>query len=337
MDFSDIQPIALSVNIIASIMDMVSLMDEGSTKEATSAMIVGIGTIADLIKDETYLSTLTDFIVAFDGEKAERGESIIVSSALSFVIPNFMRDIRRVKDPTIRSLSSDDIWMRLRKQFMNAIPGLSEKVPAKYDWKGDIMNLHQNAYVRAMVPFNVKDPSEQDIASMHLAANMIPVPRPDRKIDMRGEGNFVDLMAMDGGWGYVYAKYEEIVGKARAEIVNEVIRHPRYAQLIEDGNVGPGSDADLVLRDAIGAGSKVGRVRMLEFLIEHYDDPTFKRPAGDTVIMHHPFTVDRYRELIQQIHLEDDPRTPEERAEEPQYILRQRGEMPPWFEPKIPE
>ncbi len=337
VDYSDIQPIALSINIIASIMDMVSLMDEGTTKEGSSAMIVGIGTIADLIKDETYLSTLTDFIVAFDGEKAERGESILVSSALSFVIPNFMRDIRRVKDPAIRSLSSDDIWMRLRKQFMNAIPGLSERVPAKYDWKGDIMNLNQNAYVRAMVPFNVKDPREQDMASMHLAANMVNVSRPDRKIDMRGEGNFVDLMAMDGGWGYVYAKYEEIVGKARAEMVNEVIRHPKYKEMLEDGNIGPGSDADLVLRDAIGAGSRIGRVRMLEFLIDHYDDPTFKRPAGDTVIIHHPFSVDRYRELIQEIHLEDDLRTPEEREEEPQYILRQRRDMPPWFEPQIPE
>lgn len=337
LDYSDMQPIALSVNVMASIMDMISLMPEGDTQDGTSMMIVGIGTIADLIKDETYLSTLTDFIVAFDGEKAERGESIIVSSALSFVIPNFLRDIRRVKDPAIRSLSSDDIWMRLRKQFMNAIPGLSEDVPYKYDWKGDIMNQHQNAYVRGMIPFNVKDFSHQDLASMHIAANLIPVTRPDRKIDMKGEGNFIDLMAMDGGWGYVYAKYESIVGKARSEVVNNVINDPRYAELVEDGNIGPGSDVDLILRNAIAAGSKIGRVRMLEFLIDHYDEPTFKRPAGDTVIIHHPFSVDRYRELIQQIHLDDEIRTPEQREDEPQYILRQRGRMPPWFEPRIPE
>ena len=337
LDYSDMQPIALSINIMASILDYVSLMPEGDTQDATSMMIVGIGTIADLVKDETYLSTLTDFIVAFDGEKAERGESIIVSSALSFIIPNFMRDIRRIKDPHVRSLSSDDIWMRLKKQFMNAIPGLSEDVPVKYDWKGDMLNQHQNAYVRGMIPFNVKDPSIQDTASMHLAVALIPVTRPDRKIDMKGSGNFIDLMAMDGGWGYVYAKYEEIVGKARSEIVNELIRDPRYQELVEDGNIGPGSDTDLILRNAIAAGSRVGRVRMLQFLIDHYDEPTFKRPAGDTVIIHHPFSPDRYRELIQQIHLDEQLRTPEERADEPQYILRQKGKMPPWFEPRIPE
>jgi hypothetical protein len=165
---------------------------------------------------------------------------------------------------------------------------------------------------------------------MALAYANVPISSPSTRIDMPGTGNFIDLMAMDKGDGYVHDKYVQFVGESRRMAVEKLINTSKWKQLVKEGNIGPGSDGETALRRAIGIGSKIGRVKMLEFLIEHSDaNSTYDRGDGKMVTIEHRFSKRQYVDLLRAVR-KDNQSVPDDM---PQYEIRERREGVEFFKP----
>jgi len=333
-DISRADPAGQSLATIATIFDYYA-MTKQDRKPTLEWIGAGLLNTADMLVDESYLSTVSDVITAISSKEEARMRSVGASLINSVLIPNLLRDFRRPADPTRRSGASENIMDQVVKQMKNATPGWSEDLPPQRDWKGDPFNYYGNAYARGLIPFDMRDPEASDPASMALAYARIPVSTPNRTIDWpRGQGDGINLFAMDKGDGFVYDKYVEIMGKARKRTVNELLGKAIWRQMVEEKNIGPGSDGDNALRRVMAIGSRNGRLQMLQFLIEHSgDNNSFRRANGDLILIHHPVSVGEYRRLRQIVRGQDIP-VPEESR---QYQIQERQEGPAFFKPRTPE
>jgi hypothetical protein len=329
VDMSRAAPPGQSLTLMATIAEQLSILNIDE-KEGMAWIGAALMAAADQLKDENYLSTVSDFIVAIDSKDEARWRSLGASTLNSLFIPNLARDFRRIADPVDRTMKSPDLMSQVVKQMKNAYPKLSEDLPPDRDWAGKPKNYFGNAFVRGILPFNVKEPTRQDKASMALAYANVPISTPPTRLDMPGTGNFIDLMAMDEGDGYVYDKYVQFVGESRREAVEKVVNHPKWQGLVDDDNIGPGSEGETMLRKAIAIGSKMGRAKMLEFLISHSGpNSTYDRGDGKQVTIVHRFSKDQYMEILKRVRRENQS-VPEET---PQYEIRERREGVEFFKP----
>ncbi len=330
-DISRAAPAGQSLATIASVYDFYA-MTKQQDKPTTEWIGAGLLYTADMILDESYLSTASDLITAIASKEESRARSNTSSMITSILVPNLLRDLRRPTDEIMRSTTSVNLMDQVHKQMMNASPWHSAELPPKRDWKGNIMNYYGNAYVRGLIPFNIRDPEDSDMASMALAYARIPVSIPSKSIAWPGgNGDGIDLFAMDTGDGYIYDRYLETVGRNRGVAVNILIETPEWKSLIEDENVGPGSEGEGLLKMAISIGSKSGRLEMLNFLIEHSgDNNTYQREYDNTIFeIHHQVSVDEYirlREMIRNERLDQ----PEDTT---QYKIKKRTSGPEFFKP----
>jgi hypothetical protein len=329
VDLSRAAPAGQSLTLMATIIEQLTILNIDE-KEGLAWMGAALMAAADQLKDENYLSTVTDFFVAIDSKDEARWRSFGASTLNSLLIPNLARDFRRITDPVDRTMKSPDLMTQVVKQMQNAYPKFSEDLPPDRDWAGKAKNYYGNAFVRALLPFNVKEPTKQDSASMALAYANIPISTPPTRLDMPGTGNFIDLMAMDEGDGYVYDKYVQFVGESRGEAVEKLISHNAWQKLVDEDNIGPGSDGETALRRAIAIGSKMGRVKMLQFLIDHSgEDNTYDRGDGTMVTIRHRFDRKQYIDLLRAVR-RDNQSVPDEL---PQYQIRERREGVEFFKP----
>ena len=330
-DMARADPGGQSLATIASIFDYYA-MTQQQDKPAMEWIGAGLLYTADMIIDESYLSTASDIITAIQSKEEARARSVGASIINSLVVPNLLRDLRRPADPTMRAATSTNLLAQVQKQMMNASPWHSEDLAPQRVWKGDPKNMYGNAYVRGLIPFNIRDSESSDPASMALAYSRIPVSTPNKTIDWPGgQGDSIDLFAMDNGSGFVYDKYVEFVGKRRYQAVQIAMRTSAWKQAVIDDNTGPGSEGEWILRKALGIGSRNGRLEMLQFLVEHHGDKnTFRRGNGDLIHIQHPVSVAEYVRLHfavrnQGLELSDE--------DFPQYDIRERREGPEFFKP----
>lgn len=333
-NISRADPAATSLVAIASVYDFYNLTRQDRRPKGEW---VGAGLLytADMLVDEAYLSTASDIITAISSKEEARFRSVGASLVNSVMIPNLIRDFRRATDPVKRSGASEDFVGQMVKQMKNAFPWWSQDLAPQRDWKGEPLQYYGNAYTRGLIPFDIRNPQDSDPASMAVAYARIPPAMPSRSIAWpKGQGDAIQLFAMDKGEGYVYDKYAQMVGEARHMAVKELMRKPIWRQMVEEGNIGPGSDGDRALREVMAIGSHVGRLKMLDFLINHSgDNNTFQRDTGETIIIHHPVSVGEYRRLRRAVRQQNIP-VPEELR---QYEIQERQEGPEFFTPRTPE
>lgn len=336
-DISRAAPAGQSLATIASVFDFYSM-----TKQQKKAVPEWIGAgllyTADMIVDDSYLSTVSDMITAIQSKEEARARSIESSLITSMVVPNLLRDLRRPADEVKRSTTSVNLMDQVQKQMQNANPftfgmdvPISEQLPPSRDWTGKPVNYYGNAYTRALVPFNVKDAGNDSIANMAVAYARIPISTPNKSIAWPGgNGDGIDLFALDEGDGFVHDKYVQMMGERRLEAVEILVNTPEWESLVGGENVGPGSEGEELLKTALSIGTKNARLEMLGFLIEHSGvNNTYKRNDGDIYQIQHQVSVDEYirlREMIRNERLEQ----PEDTE---QYKIRKRESGPEFFKP----
>lgn len=331
VDISRMAPAGQSLATIASVFDFYA-MTQQQEKDVPAWIGAGLLYTADMIIDESYLSTATDLLTAISSKEESRARSVGASMINSILVPNLMRDIRRPADEQMRATTSPNLLQQVQKQMMNASPWHSELLPPQRDWRGDAKNYWGNAYLRAVIPFNIRNPEDSDPASAALAYARVPVNTPDRAITIPGTSDSIDLLAMDNGAGFVYDKYLQFVGQRRAQAVDTVIESPFYRGAVEDNQMGPGSNAEIGLREALAIGTKAGREEMLNFLIQHSgENSTFDRGNGQIIEIQHQVSVQEYIRLRGILRNEDavDP-TAEEQLP---FVIDQPVEGPQFFSP----
>ena len=334
-DIARADPAGQSLVSIASVFDYYA-MTQQQNKPMTEWIGAGLLYTADMIVDESYLSTVSDVITAIQSKEEARARSVTASLINSFVVPNLLRDIRTVTDPEVRSAASDNLMDQVVKQMKNASPWNSDEIPSGRDWKGDTVDRYGNAYQRGLIPFKIRDPMDSDPASMAISYARIPPSTPNRTIEWpKGNGDAINLFAMDGGSGFVYDKYLEVVGKARNRAVKTAMATQAWKRMVRLNNNGPGSDGEDVLRRALAIGSHIGRLQMLDWLIDHSgENAQFRRANGDLILVEHPISVREYIRLRREIRRTDVPLDVEEF---PQYQIEHRQEGPEFFKPRTPE
>lgn len=321
-------PAGMSLATIASIFDFYA-MTQQQDKDVPAWVGAGLLYTADMILDESYLSTATDLLTAISSKEESRARSVGASMVNSVLVPNLMRDIRRPADEQMRATTSNNLLSQVQKQMMNASPWHSDLLPPQRDWRGDPKNYWGNAYLRAVIPFNIRNSEDSDPASAALAYARVPINTPDRTITIPTTNDSIDLLAMDNGDGFVYDKYLQFVGQRRAQAVDTVIESGFYRGAVESNEMGPGTDAEMALREGLALGTKAGREEMLNFLIEHSgDNNTFDRGNGQIIEIQHQVSVNEYIRLRGLIRGE----APE--TEVPgQYIIEAPVEGPQFFSP----
>jgi len=330
IDMSRAAPAGQSLSTIASVFDYYA-MTQQQDKPFGEWIGAGLLYTSDMIMDESYLSTVSDVITAISSKETGRARATAASMINSILVPNLIRDLRRPTDETMRSTTSNNLMSQVHKQMINASPWLSENLPPSRDWKGEAVNYYGNAYVRGLIPFNMRDSENSDPASMAIAYSRIAPSIPNRTIDWPGgQGDGIDLFVMDNGGGYVYDKYLQMVGDVRKRAVDEAMRSSAWKDAVAINDIGPNSTGDQILRKAMNIGSQLGRLSMLEFLIEHHGgNNTFNRGNGDIIHIQHPVSVDTYLQLHSLIR-EQGLEKPED-AE--QYIIKKPVEGPEFFKP----
>jgi hypothetical protein len=330
-DLSRAAPAGRALTLIASILDYNTISERAPDESRMDYLGGSLLYVADNIIDDSFMSTVTDMLTAVQAKQTGRSQSILASTVNSVLVPNVIRDIRRVTDPTMRTSTSKGLADQILKQMKNAWPGLSDGLAPSRDWKGDPKSYYGTAWFRALIPFNVRDPKDTDAASMAVAYARIAPSKPDKRIKLQGgRGNFLDLFAMDKGRGFVYDKYLQLVGQSRHEAVNIVMNTPQWRRWVAEDNIGPGSDGEEALRRAMSAGSTAGKQKMLRFLIDHSGtNNTFKRDNGETITIQHDFNVREYEQTLINLRKYNIP-VPEDK---PQYDLRKRKEGPEFFKP----
>lgn len=334
-------PAGQSLSTIASVFDYYA-MTQQQNKPAMEWVGAGLLYTADMILDESYLSTAMDVVTAISSKEEARIRSASSSMITSVFVPNFLRDLRRPADPQMRSTTSTNLLDQMHKQMMNATPeqldlgqGSSTDLPPSRDWRGEPKNYFGNVYLRGLLPFEVRDPSMADDQSMALAYARVPVSQPNKTIAWpSGLGDAIDLFAMDNGQGFVYDEYVKYMGRNRDIAVTTLMETDYWESLVNAGQIGPGSDGDMALRRALGMGSKFGRLEMLNFLIEHSgENNTYKRMGPDGVevpyLIQHPVSVDTYLNLREAVRTQGYELTEEEQ----QYIIKKPVEGPEFFKP----
>jgi hypothetical protein len=334
IDMSRAAPLGQSFATMASVLDYYSMTVQ-EDKPAMDWLVGGLLYTADAVMDENYLSTVSDMITAISSKQESKIQSVAASTVNSIFVPNLLRDLRRPADAQIRRTAHPDFMGQLVNQMHNATPGYSDNLPPSRDWMGRPMNYYGNAYIRALLPFNVKDSENQDPATMAVAYARIPVSIPDKTIAWPGGlGDSIDLYAMDNGGGYVYDQYLKIMGESKHEAVDILMKTSWWKNAAAKGDIGPNSDGDRELRRVLGLGTKAGRLRMLDFLIKHSGENDLyyhMDNEGNKVSyqIQHPVDVSTYIDLQNAIR--------KERIDVPddlkQYIIKKPVEGPEFFKP----
>jgi hypothetical protein len=325
-------PLGLSLGIIASTLDYYH--ETNTNADQSTVMVAGVLSTAELLKDRSFLSGFADAMAIIDGgsKSLKAAKSLTVSTGLSYVVPNIMRDFREGTDPYRRELAYDPntsggMWTRVEKQLKNAVPILSKDVPAAMDWKGEpIINLG-NAYWRGLVPIKISG-INQDTASAVLATNRVAVSKPDYKFKIPARGATVplNLLAMDDGQGFVYQKYQEFVGQNRHAVMQEFINHPAYSELMSEGDWGPHSLMSETMSDVMGKGLRAGKVEFLKWLEKTAE---FEPYPGKNVVIEHGYNKKEYKQIIKGVRA--GTISEEQMTRTPQFIYPKSSEPVPSF------
>lgn len=275
-----------SGQLLSTMATVFELMEEAKQHDNGVNMTnVAMGVLlstADMMMDKSYLAGITETIDIISNGRGTPGEgmkqlgNLFASTAVSTVVPNALRDFRRMHDPIIRDMGvtystetdlADSVGYRMQKLVANMVPGLSDDLPPRFDWKGDVMTTKGNMLARGYSPIEISEKGP-DASTVELLHNNVVPARPKRRIEVpRTNGRvYVDFDAMDPS-GVLAAAFSRDVGQARKKAVDAVMSLGEYQQLVADNRDGfAESDAAKVLQRAIRAATTEVKMEYLRKL-----------------------------------------------------------------------
>lgn len=235
------------------------------------AGIAAFVTTANMMTDKSILSGFDGLMRVFGAGPNSVAKMVGKEGgkiATSFVVPGLLRDFRELGDEHQRSLDVDDTFVgaftdTFTKVWKNATPQWSEDVPPAVDAFGeDKIHSAGNLY-RALVPVRTHK-FEYDDASIAILQTNTPVNKPDSLVRWRSGGPKIDLLAMDGGRGWVYRAYQQAVGLARHAEVLKITETSRWKKLVAENRVDPDGEAGDLIRKAVQKGRRHATLQFLK-------------------------------------------------------------------------
>ena len=178
--------------------------------------------------------------------------------------------IQRQMEP--EGSTTKGVYQRIWKRWYNSIPGLSDNLPPKRDWRGDIKEYQGNMMYRAMVPVAIVKPMS-DKGSAALVQYGVSISKVQPKFSIPGIGIPLNTLEIDGGAGWAYDKYQDLVGKARSQFIDKIANTSAFTRvsegIIKDGVVVDPFKYEEVsdkLSRAMSLGRQKGIVDFLEWI-----------------------------------------------------------------------
>lgn len=191
-----LDPVALIFNMAAFVTEAGDYIDQDDAQTAT---LFGIGQAMRLVSNRTYLSSLTEMLEFFT--KPEQGVPDLLRRFGGSITPlgSMGRSLNRSVDPYMREASD------MYAGFAQTVPGLSQALPEKRDFLGQVVKSHEYVGPNWLSPFKTsettKDPIYAEIARLQDAGfSSAPIPSKyinsgDKRIKMTPEeyGVFLNL------------------------------------------------------------------------------------------------------------------------------------------------
>ena len=255
-----------------------------STTAVNTALAVG-----QLLQDRAMLAATADVFEVLSGNGSESTKADILSTGLTLgtltiAQPGIIRMARNMSDPIRRSMEAENTaegWAkRGKKRFMNAWPGLSDNLPPRRDWRGEIIVNQMNTILRGVLPISRTD-AMTDASTMALLNYDVDIKKADKTLSLPGAGIKLNLLGVDkvdflsmeffesGGWGY--NKYTEVVGKEQARQVDIIVPGLKgmMSKAIKDGEIADGQMYESVqdlLSQALSRGKRIAKFTYLDWL-----------------------------------------------------------------------
>lgn len=224
-----LDPGALMLGMMATLHEQIDYY-EGQNQPTMEALIPTMLKAGELMLDRSMLSSITDLMqVVQDRAGAGTEADVLANLAVlpSLVTPGIARDVRLMHDPSMRKMESEGKTLegystRIQKRWLNAIPGLSNNMPPKRDWRGEIKNYQGNWFWRSIVPVSIHAPMT-DKSSLALAQFGVSPPKVGVKFVIPKTGVTLNVMAIDGGQGWAHDRLDKMIGEARAKEVDKLV------------------------------------------------------------------------------------------------------------------
>ncbi len=253
-------PIGTMFGIVANAVDAVRYSE--SDMDPSELGLVVFGSILENYANKTYLMSLADaFALIGSDDKPREVKRMLTRTTTGFMpYSGLLGSARRGVDETLRVTQvPGDFAETITRSFLNRVPGFSEGLPARIDWKGDPLVMKGGAAWRSLSPIQIAEMTG-DEASFELANNGVRVRRPSYMVKL-APGVQVNLIELDGGKGHVYQQYQIIVGKERHKEVSKLLRSGKYRRATS----GVDSEKATMLRQATERGLKRGREKFLKW------------------------------------------------------------------------
>jgi len=229
-----LDPAALTIGMLATLHEQIDYY-EGDQKATMDGIVGTTLEVSKLMLDRSMLSGISQVmeVMSSASSAATKGDVVSTIGMLpSLVTPGILRDIRMAVDPTMRQMEPKDasvegLMQRIWKRWQNSIPGFSNNLPGKRDWRGNIKSYQGNMFYRATIPVAITKPMD-DAASAALVQFGVSISKVQPKFLIPGTGIPLNTMDIDGGLGWAYDKLQEFIGKRRAVAIDKVVKSSSF-------------------------------------------------------------------------------------------------------------
>ena len=272
-------PAGLALGMMATLHEQIDYY-EGDNKATVDGVVNTVLEVSQLMLDRSMLSGISETMSVMQGTAgaAKKGDVVGVFAVIpSLVTPGILRDVRMATDPSMRAMDPEGstakgLGQRIWKRWQNSMPGLSENLPPKRDWSGQVKDYQGNWFYRAVVPITKYKPKNDpsSTAIIQYGVNISPV-RP--KFIIPGTGVPLNTMEIDGGQGWAHNKLQEFVGKERKILLDKHTSSSAYKKRTEE-NIQDGvvmdqfkyeTEADII-SSLLSAGRSVGIQKFLKWI-----------------------------------------------------------------------
>jgi hypothetical protein len=274
-----LDPAALSIGILATLHEQMDYY-EGDQKASMDGVVGTTLEISKLMLDRSMLSGISQVMEVMTGASSASTKGDVVSTVgmlPSLVTPGILRDVRMAQDPTMRQMEPEGstvagMYQRIWKRWSNSIPGFSNDLPPKRNWRGDIKDYQGNMFYRALVPVAITKPMD-DRSSAALVQFGVGISKVQPKFAIPQTGIPLNTMEIDDGRGFAYDKLQEFVGISRASMIDKIVNTSSFTRLtdsvLEDGRVSNPAKYEKMsesLSLAMSAGRRQGVMAFLEWV-----------------------------------------------------------------------
>jgi hypothetical protein len=223
----------------------------------------------DIVLDQTFARGIYEFLDAIHDPALWKSETRVRSLAGSFS-PNWLRWVRKVVDPEKRETNIGELYTlagfgdRLKAEFMNRIPGLSDNLPPAVTYFGEPPPIGYDA----MMVFPESKLHPDQYLYNNLDRNGVLMRKPKPVLRLAGQDIDLNEMVPDArGQGYSYYQWQVFLGKARKEVASRVINSSAFEKA-DPGKAGEGKDGvknrgDLLQR-AMGKAREIALGKMMK-------------------------------------------------------------------------